>query len=191
MSINLLKTIQQNEGYPELQKIDPNVQHEQGSDAEQHINFGQVATTAVFAGLYKYSQSDEGASQLLNSESNTWADKIFDTDKVAAVQKVADYSKVSYAEADSTMNAIANNAVKLVRENMGSNDDIKDVKLFLKTQRTDILLYLPPELNMGQILHDNTIDDNTNKMEGPISSLIKNIGNAFSNPVTDEEINNK
>ena len=191
MSINLLKTIQENESYPELQKIDPNAQHEQGNDVVQNISFSQVATTAVLAGLYKYSQSDEGASQLLNSETNTWADKIFDADKIAAVQKVADYSKVSYDEADSTMNAIANNAVNLVRENMGSNNDIKDVKSFMKTQRTDILLYLPPELNMGQILHDNTIDDNTNKMEGPISSLIKNIGNAFSNPVTDEEINNK
>ena len=191
MSINLLKTIQENESYPELQKIDPNAQHEQGNDVVQNISFSQVATTAVLAGLYKYSQSDEGASQLLNSETNTWADKIFDADKIAAVQKVADYSKVSYDEANSTMNAIANNAVNLVRENMGSNNDIKDVKSFMKTQRTDILLYLPPELNMGQILHDNTIDDNTNKMEGPISSLIKNIGNAFSNPVTDEEINNK
>jgi hypothetical protein len=191
MSINLLKTIQENESYPELQKIDPNVQHEQGNNVVQDISFSQVAITAVLAGLYKYSQSDEGASQLLNSETNTWADKIFDADKIAAVQRVADYSKVSYDEADSTMNAIANNAVNLVRENMGSNNDIKDVKSFMKTQSTDILLYLPPELNMGQILHDNTLDDNTNKMEGPISSLIKNIGNAFSNPVTDEEINNK
>lgn len=52
----------------------------------------------------------------------------------------------------------------------------------------DILLYLLPILQMGVLLHDNTLDDKTNKMEGPISSLINSIGNAFSTPVTEEEI---
>jgi len=41
---------------------------------------------------------------------------------------------------------------------------------------------------MGVLLHDNTLDDNTNKMEGPVSSLINTIGNAFSKPVTEEEV---
>jgi hypothetical protein len=38
------------------------------------------------------------------------------------------------------------------------------------------------------LLHDTTLDDKTNKMEGPISSLMQNIGSAFSQPVSDEEI---
>ena len=44
---------------------------------------------------------------------------------------------------------------------------------------------------MGALLHDETMDDNTNKMEGPVSTLIKNIGAAFTNPVTAEEIKQK
>lgn len=191
MSINLVKTIQQNSGYAELQKIDPNVQHEDGNKPEQHVDFGQAAITAVLVGFYKYGQSDEGAAEILNTDTNAWSDKIFDADKIAVVQKVAEYANVTNAKADSEMNSIANEAVKLTRENIVSHEDIKHVKSFLKSQRNDILLYLPPELNMGEILKDNSIDDNINKMEGPISSLIKNIGNAFSNPVTDEEINNK
>ena len=43
-------------------------------------------------------------------------------------------------------------------------------------------------LHMGELLHDNTLDDNTNKMEGPVSSLLKSIGSAFSTPVTGEDI---
>lgn len=191
MSINLIKAIQQNGSYPELKKIDPNVQHAEENNVGQDIDFSQAAIAAVLAGLYKYSQSDEGAAEILNADSNVWVDKIFEADKIAAVEKVATYCNVSHINADAEMNSIATEAVKLVRENVATNEKIKDVKSFLLSQRTDILLYLPPELNMGQVLHDNTIDDNTNKMEGPISSLIKNIGDAFSNPVTDEEINNK
>jgi hypothetical protein len=86
------------------------------------------------------------------------------------------------------MNAIANEAVKVVKENLPAEAGIKEVKVFFNDQRNHILLYLPAALNMGELLHDNTLDDNTNKMEGPISSLIKNIGSAFSNPVTAEEI---
>ena len=191
MSINLAKTIQQNAGYPELKKIDPNIQHDKTEYVPQDIDFSQAAIAAVLAGLYTYSQTDEGAAALLNTESERWADKIFEADKITAVEKVATYSNVSNTKADAEMNSIATEAVKIVRENLVANEELKNVKSFFLSQRTDILLYLPPELNMGQVLHDNSIDDNTNKMEGPISSLIKNIGNAFSNPVTDEEINNK
>ncbi len=41
---------------------------------------------------------------------------------------------------------------------------------------------------MGELLHDTTLDDKTNKMEGPVSSLMKSAGAVFSNPVMDKEI---
>jgi hypothetical protein len=41
---------------------------------------------------------------------------------------------------------------------------------------------------MGIILHDKTLDDNINKMEGPLSSLMQRIGAAFSEPVTGDDI---
>ena len=48
-------------------------------------------------------------------------------------------------------------------------------------QRNNILPFLPAELQMGELLHDNTLDDRTNKMEGPVSSIIRAIGGGFSN----------
>jgi hypothetical protein len=44
---------------------------------------------------------------------------------------------------------------------------------------------------MGTFLQNNTLDDDTNKMEGPISSLMNSIGNAFSASTTQDEVNNK
>ena len=39
---------------------------------------------------------------------------------------------------------------------------------FFTAQRTQILTHLPAALNMGELLNDSTLDDNTNKMEGPM-----------------------
>ena len=42
---------------------------------------------------------------------------------------------------------------------------------------------------MGQVLKEESLDDNTNKMEGPVSSLMHKIGSAFSKPSNEEEVN--
>ena len=58
----------------------------------------------------------------------------------------------------------------------------------LRRAQDRILQMRPYALKMGELLHDNTLDDNTNKMEGPISSLMQSIGSVFSKPVTGDEI---
>ena len=64
---------------------------------------------------------------------------------------------------------------------------IKDVKTFFSGQVNNILPYLEPDLHMGDLLNDTTLDDNTNKMEGPMSSLMHSIGSIFSTPETEED----
>ncbi len=193
MSINLLESIQQNLGYPPLQKIDPNVQ-QSTPDTNKPVEdrFSQAAIPALLTGLYRFVQTDEGAAGILKIvNSDIWVTKIFDTDKEAVVEAVSGYSNQSIGETELQMNAIANEAIKLVKENLADDAGIKTVKVFLDNQRNNILLYLPPALNMGNLLHNDTLDDNINKMEGPVSTLIKNIGAAFSTPVTAEEIKRK
>ena len=63
------------------------------------------------------------------------------------------------------MNAIANEAVKVIKEN------------------------LPAGLKVGELLHDNTLDDNTHKMEGGLSGLMQIIGDAFSTSGNEERDN--
>jgi hypothetical protein len=193
MSINLLEAVQQNLGYPVLQKIDPNTQQVRADEKTADENkFSQAAIPAVLTGLYKYVQSDEGATALLKADATTnWVSLIFDDNRKEAIQTIDAYAKHSNLEPVVKMNAIANEAVKVTKENLPPDAGIKEVKVFFSDQRNHILLYLPAVLNMGELLHDNTLDDNTNKMEGPISSLMQSIGAVFSNPVTGEEIKNQ
>jgi hypothetical protein len=190
MSINLLEAVQKNLGYPPLTKIDPNTA--QVTDSEKspgEDKFSQAAIPAVLTALHEFVQSDEGAAEFLKGEPTTnWVSKIFDEKRKEAVQTIAAYAEQSKEDPIAKMNAIANEAVKVVKENIPADATAKDVKTFFETQIGDIVLYLLPGLHMGELLNHNTLDDNTNKMEGPVSNLIKNIGAAFSTPVMDEEI---
>jgi hypothetical protein len=190
MSINLLETIQQNLDYPALQKIDPNTQQVVADEKtpDEH-KFSQAAIPAVLTGLYKYVQSDQGAEDFFRgNNSSNWVGKIFDDNKKEAIQTISAYAKQSNEDPIAKMNAIANEAVKVVKENLSADATAKEVKLFFSNQKNNILLHLPAVLNMGELLHDSTLDDKTNKMEGPVSSLMQSIGAAFSGPVADEEI---
>ena len=193
MSVNLIKTIQENLGFLPLKKIDPNTQQPTTDKDEEVTNkFSQAAIPAVLAALYKYVQTDEGATAFLNnSYSAHWVGKIFDDNRKEAIQTISAYAQQSNEDPVAKMNAIANEAVKVAKESMAADAGIKEVKLFFNDQRNNILLYLPAELKMGELLHDNTMDDNTNKMEGPISSLMQSIGAAFTNPVTEDEVKGK
>jgi len=193
MSVNLIKTIQENLGFPPLKKIDPNtLQPVTDPDDVITNKFSQAAIPAVLTALYNFVQTDEGAIAFLNNRYSTdWVGKIFDDNRKEAIQTISAYAEQSKQDPVAKMNAIANEAVKVAKENLAADAGIKEVKSFFGNQRSSILLYLPAELKMGELLHDNTLDDNTNKMEGPISSLMQSIGAAFTNPVTDEEVKNK
>jgi len=192
MSVNLIKVIQENLGFPPLHKIDP-VTEQPVIDGEVPVNkFSQAAIPAVLTGLYRYVQTDEGAADVLNiKSSDNWVAKIFDDNRREAIEIISSYARQFNEDSVARMNAIANEAVKVAKENMPANAGIKEVKDFFSNQTNNILLYLLPELKMGELLHDNTLDDNTNKMEGPVSSLMHSIGSAFSNPVTGDEIKDK
>lgn len=190
MSVNLLQQVQQSLGYPELKKIDPNNDNQSvAGEAARHV-FSQAGIPAVLTAMYKYVQSDAGAEEVLRGDSSTdWVGKIFHDHHKDAVEKITSFANDDAGNATAKMNAIAITASNIVKQNLSGEAGIKEVKAFFLNQRNNILPYLPPELKLGDLLNDDTIDDNVNKMEGPISSLIKGIGSAFSNPVTGDEVN--
>lgn len=190
MSVNLLEKVQQNLGYPVLLKIDPNTDQPSSTSITQEHVFSQAAIPVVLTALYKYVQSDNGAEEVLRGDTSTdWVGRIFHDHLRDAVEKVKAYTDGDPVHSTSKMNSIANEAIKVTKENLPANAGIKEAKAFFLNQRNNILPYLPPELKLGDLLNDNTIDDNVNKMEGPISSLMKSIGSAFSNPVTSDDVN--
>lgn len=191
MSADLLKIVQQNLDYPELQKIDPNTQVMVADEnTPDESKFSQAAIPAILAGFYRYVQSDEGAAEFLQSgNSSNWLNNIFKENKKDVIQTISEYSKQPNEITIVKMNAIATETVKSVKENLPADATVKDVKAFLHHQINNILLYLPPVLNMGELLHENTLDDRTNKMEGPVSGLIRSIGDVFSGSDTGNENN--
>lgn len=191
MSINLLEKVQQNLHYPPLQKIDPNTQEVKNEVSEiGEDKFSQVAIPAVLTGLYKFSATDEGAREILKADYTTnWVDKIFDESNRQVIQDIATTLNKTKDIAVEQMNGIADEAIKLTHENLPKEATEKDVMKFFSDQVTTFLPYLPANLHMGDALNDTTLDDNTHKMEGPISSLMHSIGNAFSTPETKEDTN--
>lgn len=189
MSVNLLEMVQQNLGYPALQKMDPNtLKIATEVETPDEDKFSQAAIPAVLTALCEYARTDEGAAAVLKTDAAyNWMNQLFDDNKKEAVQTIAAYANQSKEDPIAKMNAIATEAVKVTKENLPADAAIKDVKTFFSEQKNNILFYLPAELNVGEMLHDDSLDDGTNKMEGPVSSFIKNIGDKFAGSVTGEE----
>ncbi len=180
MPVNLLSSIPRNLGYPALKKIDPNTQDipsNQYATNEERLN--QAAITSVLIAMYKYTRSDQGAELILCGDmSNTWLNTVMGDTSKEAIRKVADYARTSDELAAQKMEVVAGETISIIRESKPVA--VNDVKNILLAQKNMILTHLPPALNMGDLLNDETIDDRTNKMEGPISTFMKNIGSVFS-----------
>jgi hypothetical protein len=180
MPINLLSLIPKNLGYPELKKIDPNTQDIASDNYEtEDARLNQAAITAVLIAMYKYTRSSQGAEQVLCGDgSHNWLATILGDTSKDAIRKVAVYTNTSEEKAARKMEIVAEESVRIIRESKPVA--VGDVKNILFAQKNVILTHLPAALEMGSLLNDETIDDRTNKMEGPVSSFMKNLGGIFS-----------
>lgn len=181
MPDRLVNSLQIQMGYPVLQKIDPNTQVVRAPCSTMENRFGQASIPAVLTALYKYCDTDDGAGNIL--QGNTPADLttlLFKENKDDIIRMIASYSSCSTAYAEEKTSLIAATAVRIIKQGLPVTATIHDVRKYLAGQKNDILLYLPAELQIGELLHENTLDDRTNKMEGPLSSLMHTIGDQFS-----------
>lgn len=189
MTTSIIDSIQKSLGYPELSKVDPNTQQATvGESAVQARHFGQAAIPAVLMGIYKLGSTEQGAQQILQgSRSSGWLDVLFGENKQEAIQSVAGYaSDVHAADAESRMESIAREAVTQIRRSLPTAATFSDVKSFVSEQRSNILKYLPAGLHIGSVVDDNTIDDRTNKMEGPMSGAMHFFEKLFSGSSTEK-----
>ena len=172
MAINLVEVIQQNLGLPELQKIDPNTQEVKKPENVSPENYiGQAAIPVVLLGLYKFTGDKNGNAAIVNGTlSSDLLGNIFDKKKDEVIEKVAEYIGTTNDYAADKMEQIAGEAIQVINENIPGETSDGSVRRFLINQRNNILVYLPAELQVGNVFDDDTIDDRTNKMEGPISN---------------------
>ena len=182
MTTNIIELIQINLEYPPLQKIDPNHQEIKKIYLASGIQkLAQAAIPTVLAALYKFSKTEEGAAKIVHTSNHEDWLKIFYSGKEhEAVEKVAHYAEMETAEVEAHMENIADEAVRIVKEHAGTELSIEKVRTYLKAQRHNILVYLPADLGIGDLLNDEGLDDRTNKMEGPISNLMHKIEDKFA-----------
>ncbi len=178
----LVQSIQENLGYPPLHKIDPNSQ-ESKEKWHQSIpeNLAQAAIPSVLTGIFKFTRLHDHCERIVNSSgSEDWLHIIYDGKEKQAIAKVAAYSGAGESETELNMENIADEAIRLVKEAIGPDSKPEKVKDYMNSQRHDILAHLPAALQLGDVFKDDTIDDRTNKMEGPVSNIMHKIGNTMS-----------
>lgn len=188
--MNIIQRVQQVTGQAPVHKVNPNTQT---PEAELHDNsaelLSQGAIPVALMGLYKYTRDADHAQKLVGgniSTSTNWSDELFGRQAAEITRRVADYAHVGTNRAQAAINSAADSAITIARNEAGSHATGNSIATFFKTHRTEILQYLPPALQLGYIINDNTIDDRTNKMEGPVSGLMHSIENIFS----DSDANN-
>ncbi|MEI9808996.1 MAG: hypothetical protein WDO16_14685 [Bacteroidota bacterium] len=182
MANNLVESIQKSLGFPVLQKIDPNIQETKEKILrEPQEKLAQAAIPAVLTAIYQYTRTEEGGTTILSEPDHAdWLDVIFKGKEKVAVEKVARYAGVAENEAESAMENIADEAVITIKSSAGTNPTPATVKSLMSDQRHGILVYLPAAMQMGELLNEESLDDRTNKMEGPISNFMHAIENKLS-----------
>jgi ribosomal protein L7/L12 len=177
MVTNLVDAIQKNLGYPPLGKVDPNSQEIKGAKKMSSAQkLPQAAIPAVLAAMIKYSDGTDGINLLTLHENRNWLGTFYSRKEKEAIKKVADYAGVGMDEAQRSMEDISNEAVRLVKESV-KNADAEKLRSYMNSQRHSILSHLPAVLKIGDTLNEETFDDRTNKMEGPVSSFLHKIEN--------------
>ena len=178
----LIDKLAQLEGIQHLPEINPNTQ---GSVINENIDkLAQAAIPAILAGFYKFSRNEQNAAMIPAKNALTdWVEILFGDEKKQLIKKIANHAKVSSQTAGVKLKQTANNVVNILREDFSSADG-KNIKKYFTDQRNDILKHLPADIEIGNILNDNTMDDRTNKMSGPVSGLMHTIEKTFASTET-------
>ena len=185
MTTNIIDLVQEILHSKPLQKVKPNTQEVAvaAADASHAAMMQQAVLPAVLTGMYKMTRTHEGAEQILRGNLSTgWGDLLFGDNKATVITRIAKYAVTSPASVEGEIELAATEAAALIKTNAGgtATASADNVISYLKNQRNNILHYLPAALQLGALLEDDTLDDHTHKMDGPISGLMHSIEKVFS-----------
>ena len=182
MSTNIIDAVTDKLGVHHIQKIDPNTQEvmhpEKGSSDEF---FYQAAIPAVLTAIYRFTRVKDGNTELLFTDtSGKPLALIFGENKQMAIDKIVSYTGVTAEYAEARIRDIALACRDILKQQFPGKVSDADVRGYFTDQRNIILKSLPAGLKMGDIFNDDTVDDRTHKMEGPISDYLHWIEKFFS-----------
>lgn len=175
MDSNIIETIRKNLGYDSLQKVDPNAQEVKASGkASPEQKLSQATIPTVLAGMIKLSDGTDGMQ--LFSDRKDWLTLIYSGRESEVAKRVAEYAGVTPAEAHDEMVNVSAEAVQVVKNKI-KIPDAEKLRSYMNSQRHAVLSHLPAAMKIGDLLKEDTFDDRTNKMEGPVSGFLHRIEN--------------
>ena len=191
MAINIIEQLTQNLGLPALKKVDPNTQQvELKITKENEHKLVQAIVPTVVAGLYDCVRSEEGLDFLAGSGTTMdWLVLLFAKNATEVKNRLVNYSDNTPEAVQTHFNMVAAEAVKIIRAAAKETDRRISIRNIATGQRDIFLPYLPAALNIGSMLEDNTMDDRTNKMKGPVSSFMHKIETLLTGQESKEEAN--
>ncbi len=178
--MNIIETIQQNLGLMPLKKIDPNTQEPIGEPVDMgNTALAQAGIPTILLGVYNRLELDPDFSTL-QVDKGKLLEKIFGKYKDLIVKKITTYSKINDQHSEQELEHIASESIRVIKDKTENGLSEKVVRNFLAANKSDVLLYLPPSLDLGSLLENNNLDDRTGKMEGPVSSFMHTVEKIFS-----------
>jgi hypothetical protein len=188
MSINLFEEVNKMMGTPISKKESP----VENNKKEYEKTLEGAALPAALAGIYHLATSEAGAKQIINhllihagemdkADSDTSVAITFGNKAEEVITKITAYSGANRLDAYGSLNKAARLAYQVMQREIGKDTlATEEVTQFMVAQRHTILSHLPEVLQLGHLLGDETIDDVSNKMNGPISNLMHSLGESFS-----------
>jgi hypothetical protein len=178
--MNIIETVQKNLGFMTLKKIDPNTQEIAGQESEMgNSALAQAGIPAILLGIFNCLEENADIG-ILDTEEGKKMERIFGKNTDIVTKKIIDYSKIQDKHSVQQLEHIASESMRVVKERIGEGANENSIRNFISRNKSDILLYLPPSLELGTILQNNNLDDRTGKMEGPISNLTHRLEKIFS-----------
>ncbi|MBV9988848.1 MAG: hypothetical protein JO301_14310 [Chitinophagaceae bacterium] len=184
MLADLITSLQQNLGLPPLYKRDEALGKYRNAAGEnvQPNRFSQSVIPATIIALYAYSRTDGGARAILQAgPANNWASYLFTDKKETITRRLASYSGSPLAEIGDAINRVAGEMIKLIT---AGTTEIAGVQEALGQLRTEALNYLPPDLQLEELLADAAA--NNNAQEDP-PGIMQAISASFSGADSDEK----
>lgn len=178
MAVDIIEQIKQYVSNADVQKIDPNTQAPVNSEI-QNTNAKSAAIPLVLAAFYKHTRNKEDAEKILRLNDEQTMHELFRGEDKNASSIISSFSNDGSEHAKNTIQKIIGATKKVLSDNLKKMDG-ESVTNFFTSQRSTILKHLPVELHAGDLLNDSTMDDKTNKMEGPMSGLMHGIEKIFS-----------
>ncbi len=177
--MNLPEKLQEHLAYPKLQVIDANTGLPE--DTTAFNAFSQSALISFLTGLYKSTRTKETALVISDySDAASLLSGIFKNESELA-DAISAYTNESAAASKEKLMEVATGWLafqkQIPADEKAGTDHLQNL---MTSQRHEILRYLPGGLKLGDLLNDDTLEDKSNKMEGPISSLMHKIENSFS-----------